>query len=125
MKFNFLNQNGSNVSLTSGTSSDRPDGLFYDEISSRDVEDLRHQITLTAYDYSRLLEENVNMLWNKTLPRELKNSELAENLAGNVLLQIDGISSVTRAGIDDSYRDPDGFKRSFSRRKPLDRRGYS
>ena len=113
-EFNFLNQNGSNVSLTSGTSSDRPDGLFYDEISSRDVEDLRHQITLTAYDYSRLLEENVNMLWNKTLPRELKNSELAENLAGNVLLQIDGISSVTRAGIDDSYRDPDGFKRSFS-----------
>lgn len=111
--YSLTNQNGSSVSLLSGEISDRPDGLYYDEIASSDLEDLRHMISLDGFDYNALLEENMSTVWNRTQPSELKYSSLDENLASNVLIQVDGISLTDRDGIDDTGRDPDGVKRVF------------
>jgi len=113
VEYSLLNQNGARKSLLSGEKSERPDGLYYDEISSVDVEDLRHQISLDGFDYNALLEENIYSVWDRTQPSELKYSALDENLSGNVLIQVDGISTSDRNGIDDIGRDPDGVKRIF------------
>lgn len=111
--YSLTNQNGSSISLLSGDTSDRPDGLYYDEISSRDVEDLRHQVSFTGFNYSKLLEENLHLLWSKNLPRELKYNDLDDNTSGNILVQTDGISTSTYSGINEDDRDPDGVKRVF------------
>ena len=105
--------------MASGEISERPDKLYYDEISRYDVEDLRHKVTLSGTDYSKLLEENLNLLWKKQLPSELKNSTLDTYLAGNKILQVDGISNVTRSGINDQERNPDSFRRVFMESKGI------
>jgi len=112
--YSLTNQNGASKTLTSGDESDRPDGLFYDEISPRDIEDLRHQIYTTSIDYKNLMEENLNMVWDDTIPRELKYSPIDENLAGNELIQIDGISLTEKEGVNEDGRDPDGVLRTFT-----------
>ena len=114
IEYSLLNQNGANKSLLSGEISERPDGLYYDEISSGDIEDLRHKISLKGFDYNQLMEENVYNIWNRTLESELKYSPLDENLSGKVLIQVDGISNTDRDGIDDEGRNPDTVKRVFS-----------
>lgn len=112
--YGLTNKNGSSVSMLSGLKSDRPDGLYYDEISDVDVEDLRHKISLNGFDYNQLLEETVYNLWDRSLVGELGNSDLDENLYGKTLIQADGIAMVDRSGINDEGRDPDGVKRVFS-----------
>lgn len=112
--YSLQNQNGSSVSMLSGQKSDRPDGLYYNEISKVDIEDLRHKISLCGFDYNGLLEETIYKVWDRTLESELKNSPLDENLYGKTLLYVDGISVIDRAGIDDNGRNPDGVKRVFS-----------
>ena len=112
--YSLTNQNGASKTLSTGDSSDRPDGLFYDEIAPRDIEDLRHQIYTTSIDYKKLLEENLDMVWNDTIPKELKYSPLDENLAGNELIQVDGISLTSKAGVNQHGRDPDGILRTFT-----------
>lgn len=54
------NPNGAGVAI--GGTSDRPDGLFYDQIVVRDVIDLRHQISFTGFDYENIFEENMKLL---------------------------------------------------------------
>ena len=112
--WSLTNQNGSKYSMTSGSNSDRPDGLFYDEINVKDVEDLRHQISFGGFDYETLLEENLNLLWTKNTPTELKHSTLDENVAGNKVSYIDGIATTPVLGIDISGRVPNGSRRVFS-----------
>jgi len=113
-EYNLHNQNGASKSLLSGEMSERPDGLYYDEVSCVDVEDLRHRVSLNGFDYNQLLEENIYSVWNKTLNSELKHSPLDENVTGNKLIQVDGISLSSRTGVDDVGRDPDNVKRVFS-----------
>jgi len=113
-EYNLQNQNGASMSLLSGELSERPDGLYYDEISAGDVEDLRHKVSLNGFDYNQLLEDNVYKVWNRTLESELKYSPIDENLSGKILIQVDGIATADREGIDDIGRDPDGVKRVFS-----------
>jgi len=112
--YSLLNQNGANKSLLSGETSERPDGLYYDEINAGDVEDLRHKVSLNGFDYNQLLEENIYTVWDRTIESELKYSPLDENLSGKILIQVDGVSITDRTGIDDNGRDPDGVKRVFS-----------
>ena len=122
--FSLINQNGSSISILDGALSDRPDGLFYDEIAARDVEDLRHQVSLVGFDLEQLRDTNLELLLTKTLPGVLKNSPLDHNLSGNILLQVDGISTQTRSGINDDDRDPDSFKRVFSEAKETQKISY-
>jgi len=119
LDYTLTNKNGALYSMLSGNLSDRPDKLYYDEIASQDVEDLRHKISLEGFDYNKLLEENLYLLWTKKLPSELKSSPLDENLIGNKLIQADGISTVVRSGINDEERDPDGIRRVFSESKEI------
>ena len=112
--WSLTNQNGSSYSLTSGSVSDRPDFLFYDEINSRDVEDLRHLVSFSNYDYTQLLEKNIDLLWTKKLPEELSRSTLDINVSGNKVIYVDGISTTPTSGIDISGRVPDARRRTFS-----------
>jgi hypothetical protein len=125
LPYTLSNQNGANKSLLSGIASERPDGLYYDEISSADVEDLRHKVSMTGFDFNQLLEENIYNVWNRTLDSELKYSSLDYNLSGNILIQVDGISTTTRSGIDDNGRNPDGVKRVFSDSEDLQKHSLS
>ena len=117
--FSNTNLNGSAISILDGAKSDRPDGLFYDEINIKDVEDLRHKISLDGWDYNRLLEENLHLLWSKQLQGELQYNPMDENLFGRKLIYVDGISTQTRPGIDDTNRDPDGTARVYSEAKMI------
>ncbi len=51
--------------------SSRPDGLFTDVVDDRDILDLRHQVSLTGFNYQALLEEN----FDKLLRGELQTKE--------------------------------------------------
>ena len=113
-RYSLINQNGASKSLTTEDKSERPDGLFYDEIAPRDIEDLRHQVYTGSIDYKKLLEENIAAVWDDSIPRELKYSEIDENLAGNILIQVDGISNEEKTGVNQKGRDPDGVLRTFT-----------
>ena len=108
------NQNGSAYSLSQGVLSDRPDGLFYDEINISDIEDLRHTVSLTGFNFDSLLEENLNKLWSNKLPGELKRSDLDENVVGTKIIQVDAVSNLAVSGADSNDRFPDNFRRSFT-----------
>lgn len=54
------NPNGAGVAI--GGTSDRPDGLFYDQIAVRDIIDLRHQVSFTGLDYYALLQKSMQLL---------------------------------------------------------------
>lgn len=112
--WSLSNQNGSLYSITSGVESDRPDKLFYDEVNSKDIEDLRHTVSFSGHDYETLMEENLNLLWTKKLPSELKNSTLDESVAGSSFIYVDGISATSLTGVDTAGRTPNGGVRVFS-----------
>jgi hypothetical protein len=122
--YSLTNQNGSAISLTSGNLSDRPDKKFYDEISLKDIEDLRHQISLDGFDYNRLLEENLESLWTREL-KGVSRSPLDENVVGDKMIQVDGISTISRSGVDDLGRDPDSVKRAFSEAKEFQKVSFT
>lgn len=111
--YSITNLNGSSVSMLSGIPSDRPDGLYYDQIAENDIESLRHRISLQGFDTNHLLEENIELLWKRNLPSELKTSTLDANLSGNSLIYVDGISASSAAGVDTRGRIPDGSRRAF------------
>jgi len=55
---------------------DRPDILFADIVDDRDILDLRHQVSLTGFNYQELLEEN----FDKLLRGELQTKERTKML---------------------------------------------
>ncbi|MBO8161167.1 MAG: hypothetical protein H0Z24_05975 [Thermosipho sp. (in: Bacteria)] len=57
--------------VDSNSISDRPDGLFANIINERDILDLRHKVSLTGFNYQKLLEEN----FDKLLRGELQTKE--------------------------------------------------
>ena len=54
------NPNGAGAAI--GGTSDRPDGLFYDQVDVRDVIDLRHQVAFNGFDYFGMMERNLELL---------------------------------------------------------------
>jgi hypothetical protein len=117
--YSNFNQNGSANSILSSAVSDRPDGLFHDEINDGDIEDLRHTVSLDGFDLQKILNENLYKLWTATLPGELKSSPNDENVIGNKIIQIDGISTSVIQGVDTQNRIPDGIRRSFTEAKEI------
>lgn len=61
---------GSTVKVISG----RPDGLYADQIASTDVLDLRHIVNPNGFDYSALLETNLDKLLRGQLRANWKRS---------------------------------------------------
>lgn len=54
--------------------SDRPDGLFSDQVALTDILDLRHVVSPNGFDYQALLEENVDRLLRGQLRSNWKRS---------------------------------------------------
>lgn len=123
--YSTINQNGSANSILNGGISDRPDGLFHDEINEGDIEDLRHLVSIDNFDLNKILNENMYKFWNSTIPGELKSSPLDENVIGNKIIQIDGISTSAIQGVDTSSRIPDGLRRSFTEAKEIQKISFT
>lgn len=97
--FSIINQNGAKFSLTEDVTSDRPDGLFYDQIHEFDIEDLRHAVSFEQFNYKALLEESFDKLLSGRLDTYLQRSELDSSLRRtNLGFFINKISSSTGAG---------------------------
>jgi hypothetical protein len=123
--FSLVNQNGSNRSVLDGGNSGRPDGLFNDEINIKDIEDLRHTISLDGFDFDGILNQNLYDIFTRKNPSELKRSSLDESVSGSRIIQVDGISGSSITGVDTSARIPDGFKRTFSESKEIQKVAFT
>jgi hypothetical protein len=107
------NPNGSSSDITD-TYSDRPDGLFFDEVALRDVVDLRHDI-LTNSSYSELLEDNFDALLRQDLLLEFGRDAAIDNqIQGTSMLAVDGYSVIDQSGVYDLPFDPNFLRRDYS-----------
>jgi len=97
--FSIINQNGAEFAITDEVASDRPDGLFYDQVHQLDVEDLRHSVSFDQFNYKALLEDSLDELLSGELKTTLQRSELENNLKRtNQGFYVNKISSSTGAG---------------------------
>jgi hypothetical protein len=124
--FSTSNQNGSAISVTSGQLSDRPDGLFYDQISINDIEDLRHSVSLGSFNLEEMLQKTLDEIYSGSYSQVLVKSKLEGNLesAGKSLF-IDKIASSTEPNVNQLvapngqqryYSDVPGFSRIINKR---------
>ncbi len=65
------NQNGG---VATPGPSDRPDGLFFDIVTTRDVVDLRLGVSPVGWDYSEILAKNLGFLLDNALATEWTNA---------------------------------------------------
>lgn len=70
----LYNQTGNSAVLTTVTRSDRPDRKFNDGIDATDIIDLRNKISLSGWNYQKIMEENLD----KLLKGELKSNRIQE-----------------------------------------------
>ena len=112
--FSNSNQNGAAFSLNSGSFSDRPDGLYNDQIDLQDFEDLRHLVSLSSFNYQEIHDHNLNLLYSGQLTTVLHKSKLDSNLRkSNKGLYIDRISNTSIANVNLLTR-PNNQQRYFS-----------
>ena len=93
----------------------RPDGLYADQIASSDILDLRRSVSLSGWDYQRLLQSSVSdILFNrlKTTWKQSGNGGTS-NSQGLVIEQVDvlGTSPYNDAGLLDA---PNGIRTTWS-----------
>jgi hypothetical protein len=99
--FTSSNQNGSGFKLGTALISDRPDGLFSDQIDAQDIEDLRHIVSFSSFNYQEMLDKSLEDLYAGELSTCLHNSGLDSNLRrGNLGLYIQNISDSVLANVD-------------------------
>lgn len=111
--YSLTNPNGTNKDINDPWS-DRPDGLFYDEISLRDIADLRHQVVVNK-SYSEMLEENFEALLRRDLIQDFgKDTAIDSQIQGKSMLTVDGFSVVDQSGVYDMPFDPDSLRRDYS-----------
>jgi hypothetical protein len=112
--FSNANQNGSSVTILSGDESDRPDGLFQDQVHIYDIEDLRHAVSFEGFNYQELLDKTVDDLYSGQLKTSLSKSLLDGNLQRtNLGLYVNKISNTTEANTD-LITKPNSQQRYFS-----------
>lgn len=118
------NGNGGLNEVESATSSDRPDGLFADQIVYEDVQDLRKAVSLEGEDWERVHERNINDLLDNDMRTWATNSAHTQwyvggnnDTSGNSLFMADDIveDSLDRSH-GNTIRNPDGICRVFSDR---------
>jgi len=117
------NQNGG---IAFGGSSDRPDGLFYDIISARDVLDMRSGSSPTGWDLTEVLQKNVNLLFDNVNQTEIGSTLFGGGMNGHTIIQADEIGVSNANGGDgvitgdtpgaDFIGEFDSVRRSFSDR---------
>jgi len=109
------NPNASSVSILDSAPSDRPDGLFYDEVSLSDIIDLRHKSILGSPDYNQVLSKGLRRLFAGSLKTRLATS--ANSLSrGVVVTEIDSITAPGNiaSASSVSIATPDGVRRNFN-----------
>lgn len=112
--FSSSNQNGSAVSIASGEKSDRPDGLFYDQISINDIEDLRHSVTLGSFNLEEMLHKTLDQVYSGNYNQILAKSKLEGNLeSSGKSLFIDKISTNSQPNVNQLVS-PNGQQRYYS-----------
>lgn len=109
--YGSLNLNGGSKKIEELTS-DRPDGVFMDEIATHEIEDLRNAVEFSV-NLEALAEKSIREVFEGK-PRRLALGNSPE-LFSTKNIQVDGIASVERAGVADNLRrKPNGVSRSFS-----------
>jgi len=105
------NPNGSKVSILDLVSSDRPDGLFFDEVAMKDILDLRHKVVANNPDFNQILQRNMRQLFAGSLRTKL-GSASSGRIVGTDLTDTDTIGSADAQ----TYRfaTPDGLRRNFT-----------
>lgn len=112
--FDTSNQNGSSVSIASNLPSDRPDGLFYDQISLNDIEDLRHAVSLGSFNLEEMLEKTLDEIYSGEYNQVLVKSKLEGNLeSSNKSLFVDKIASSSQSNVN-QLLSPNGQQRYYS-----------
>lgn len=112
--YSMTNPNGSSSSLLNSPMSDRPDGLFYDEVALRDIIDLRHLVN-PDMDMSGLLEHNFDLLLRRNLNTEYgSDPSIDSQIQGTEMLTVDGYSVADQSGVYDLPFDPDNLRRDYS-----------
>ena len=104
--------NGAGIAL--GGSSDRPDGLFYDEVDARDVEDQRMSISLSGWDYDGIATDLVDKIWAQEADRQIAISGQDTDVAGRTLVYQEAISTGAITGVDITRLTPDAIRRVWS-----------
>ena len=111
--FSNSNQNGSAYSLASSIT-DRPDGLYNDQVDKLDIEDLRHKVTFGEFNHPELLEYNLDKILSGESNAILTTSELDNNLERtNLGFFINTVASSPQANTL-SITTPNGQQRYFS-----------
>jgi len=112
--YSLTNQNGAGYSLISAEVSDRPDGLFNDQIHAWDIEDLRHEVSFGEFDYQGLLEENFDALCAGQLATCLTENDVDVLTARtNVGIYVNSLSVNSSPGVL-NIATPNGQQRYYS-----------
>ena len=111
--YSLNNPNGSSSDITDPVS-DRPDGLYFDEVSLRDLVDLRHDV-VTHKSFSEMLEHNFDALLRRDLKVDFgKDPTIDSQIQGTEMLTVDGYSVIDQNGVHDLPFDPDSLRRDYS-----------
>lgn len=123
--FDMSNGNGGIVGVGTLTPSDRPDGLYSDQIVLEDVQDLRHAVSVHDINWNHVLDENVSLLLDNKLEtwvgliRDTGWIMGGQNSFGTKLLKADSIFSSTLDPLytgGDRIRHPDNICTVFTDR---------
>lgn len=106
-----LNPNGSKVSVLDSVPSDRPDGLFFDEIAAKDVIDLRHKVLANTPDFSQILKKSFRKLLAGSLHTRM-GSASSGRVLGTSLTDTDTIGSAD--ALTFRFATPDGLRRAYT-----------
>jgi hypothetical protein len=85
----FDRNSNHNGGVTSPGPSDRPDGLFYDIIDSRDIIDLRFGTSPEGWNYQEVLERNLQFLFDNELRTEIERTLIGGGMDGSTVLWAD------------------------------------
>ena len=111
--YGLTNPNGSAMSINDPFS-DRPDGLFYDEVSLNDIQDLRH-LVVSDQSFSEILEDNFDDLLRRDLTLSFgRDAAIDSQIQGKQMLTVDGFSLIDQSGVYDMPFDPDNLRRDYS-----------
>jgi len=91
------NQNGG---VAFGVNSTRPDGLFYDIITARDILDLRTGTSPTGWDFTEVLQKNMNFLFDNVNQTEIGTTLFGGGMNGHTIVQADEIGLSNANGGD-------------------------
>jgi hypothetical protein len=96
----FARNSNHNGGVASPGPSDRPDGLFYDIIVARDVQDLRLGVSPSGWNYQEILQRNFNWLLDNTVKTEIVQTLIGGGVHGNTHLWADEIGITNAHGGD-------------------------